>query len=155
MARDAMYDFVHVKKQLFANNIQANSITLHDTTLRSNIHTSGRRVKELYESQQDTNCFSDNDRAAVTSFRNACNGNEALVFESPVYHRLYHHSVVNPPTDTYCICADDTGCIVVKANVNGVNKIAKCETWDQTVGVELCETDCGVSVSMRASSSNP
>jgi hypothetical protein len=124
MAQDGKYAILNVTKSLYVNDIHANSITLHDTTFRGNIHTSGKKIKELYEAQKNTNCFTDDDKHqshVLAQNTEMCDSH--VVFTKPVFFKLPRASTVDEdsiPDNSGCMCLDDNENIVYKIKKGGV-----------------------------------
>lgn len=118
MVQDGKYDVLNVTRALYVNEVHANSITLHDTTFRGNIHTSGRKVKELYENQKNTNCFTDQHKRKVEDMSGTMVVEDTHVeFVKPVFFKLPHAATVVDemiPNNSGCMCLDDDQNIIYK-----------------------------------------
>lgn len=139
MVNDAKFDVVSVTRSLYARNIEAESITLHDTTLRGDVHTSGRRVKELYEMQRNTNCFDDSHKSTVEDVQR----NVTMTGQGMVTHGFCHlksHAEVDDermPDNTFTICLDDAGAPMYKFKIAGSVTYGGIATCTPRVEVDL------------------
>ena len=154
MTKDGAFDILSVKRTLYVNNIEANSITLSDTTLRGNVHTSGKRVKELYEAQQNTNCYCDKDKETVNELQNIyCKQNDTII-QTPPFIKLVSHSDIDDehmPDNTYVLCLDDNNDPMYKLKVQNEIKFGSIATSKPYINVELFT---GTHMAMSLSSTN-
>lgn len=54
-----------IAESLEVNELKVNNLTIRDTTIKADIGMTGRRVKELYEQQSNTNEYTDAEKAYV------------------------------------------------------------------------------------------
>ena len=67
--KSGSYDAIQIKDgvadSLQVNELKVNNISIKDDTITSDIGMTGRRVKELYESQSNTNAFTDEEKQYI------------------------------------------------------------------------------------------
>jgi len=129
-------------KTVHAEKIIVNTLVLKDTTLQSDISMAGTKVKQLYESQRNTNCFSDNDKMKLDTlnemFSKQCN---VLKTECPMYNKLVYLQdidIESIPLMHSLLCIDkQTNTLLNVANVNGELKMYKYETYIPYVRTDI------------------
>ena len=145
MNKDGRFDILQVSNTLIANDIQANSITLRDTVLKGNIHTSGKRVKELYENQKNTNCFEDAHKDLVIHLdKNITQSKDNVMFKKPIFQPLIMHNLIkdeNIPNDSYCICLDDEYNPIYKMKINDVIKYTPLTAYEPKIRICINNND--------------
>ena len=151
-------NYAHLKsKTVQAETIVANTLVLKNTTLQSDISMAGAKVKQLYESQRNTNCFSDNDKIKLDSlhetFFKQCN---FLTTRCPMYSKLVYLQdidIESIPLMHTILCIDKhTNNLLNVANVNGEIKMYKYETYIPYIKTDLAvDEKSGVKISLNVS----
>uniref|UniRef100_A0A6C0FBG7 Uncharacterized protein n=1 Tax=viral metagenome TaxID=1070528 RepID=A0A6C0FBG7_9ZZZZ len=150
MPSDAQYDILNVKNTLYANNIQTNTITLNDTTIRANIHTTGKRIKELYERQQNTNCYTDEDCTVVNNLKQLVESDYTPTTINPCFVKLIHHSEINDdtmPDNSYIMCLDDNNNAIHKIKTNGSINYGQVTEIEPYINVQITESNWSMNLS--------
>ena len=132
MKQDECYNFLQVKDTMYANTIRAKKLVLDDETLESNIHMAGERVKTLYESQKDTNCYNDGHKSTVASLQES-----GILHNSKVYTPIYtDEETQDIPTNSMCLCLYN-GDLVFKVNANNTIKYIHPTCTHERVKVDI------------------
>ena len=140
MTSDAQYDLLNVKRTLYANHIETNTITLNDTTLRGNIHTSGKRVKELYEAQENTNCYTDEHHKTVEKLQSLVKSNDSMITVNPCFFKLHSHHEINDvtmPDKSYCMCLDDNNNVIYKIKTNNTISYGQLTSIEPHINIKI------------------
>ena len=138
--RDGSFDILQVRRTLYANNIEANTITMNDTTFKGNVHTTGKKVKELYESQRNTNAFEDHHKQSIEGLEKVCTTNEHLIIHKPMFTKMFKHFEINDdhmPDNTSIVCLDDNDKPVYKMKINGEVLFSSMGTYKPSVKINF------------------
>ena len=98
-----------------AKNITADSITLKDTLIKSDVMMAGSTVKSLYEQQRDTNVFDDKAKETLESLDTTIKRNDGTVtlpttcFKLPLLSELKEEVI---PEQHATMCIDNDGNVI-------------------------------------------
>ena len=98
-----------------AKNITADSITLKDTLIKSDVMMAGSTVKKLYEQQRDTNVFDDNAKHTLEALDTTIKRQDGTVllpitcFKLPLLHELNENII---PEQHAAMCIDNDGNVI-------------------------------------------
>lgn len=126
--------------QFVAKHIKAESITLKDNVIKSDIMTAGVTVKKLYESQRNTNAFDDSCKSKLESLDNAIqrsNGSVTLpytTFKLPLLNEVH---VENIPNQHALMCFDNDGNVIYVCKFNDVVKHYTLPVYEPYVKLDL------------------
>jgi hypothetical protein len=158
MKQDDCYQNLQVKKNLHANVIYASKLVLDDATLSSTTHLLGNDVKQLYESQRNTNCFTDENKKTLQSLSTTISTSSEIVYVKtiPVFHlpnvREVHDSLLH--NQSYCICSSDDGKLMYRTKMNNLVKDYYFHVYEPYVKVILNITGDYVNVILFSSESS-
>ena len=142
MRHDGCYDTLEVKRTIKANTIIAKSIQLEDTTLESSPNLLASKVKLLYESQPNTNPFTDSDKRSLTSLNNHTNTIDSghSVINSVQFVKLFRDTEIDNelmPDNTTCICLDSQDQLIHKIKLNGCISYSKTHNLQSHISPQL------------------
>ena len=88
MKQDDCYVNLEVRNNLHVKHIIAKTLTLEDETLQTNTNILGNDVKKLYESQTNTNCYTDCDKQQLHSITSnlSFSKNTTEIHSIPVFY---------------------------------------------------------------------
>jgi hypothetical protein len=138
--KDGSFDVLQVRNTLYVNNIEANTITMNDTTLKGNIHTTGKKVKELYEKQRNTNAFEDHHKSVVEGLEKVCTINDVYTVNQPMFTKMYKHGEIDDetmPDNTSVICLDDERKPIYKMKIDGEIQYVSMGTYKPNIKIDL------------------
>jgi hypothetical protein len=109
-----------------AKNITADSITLKDTLIKSDVMMAGTTIKKLYEQQRDTNSFDNKSKETLESLNSTIKRNDGIVTLPPTCFKLsllddLNEEIIREQHATMCIDGDGNVIYVCKIK----NKIVR------------------------------
>lgn len=133
--KDGSFEVLEVTKVLHANEIHADSITFNDTSFKGNVYTSGSRIKELYESQKNTNAFTDEDVSFLHTLKNSyrCN-NDTMYQRIPLSKDVCDEDI---PEQCMVVCLNDSGQLIQKVKFNNIVTIYSFKQQEQKVFLNM------------------
>lgn len=147
--KDASFEVLEVTKVLHANEIHADSITFNDTSFKGNIYTSGSRIKELYESQRNTNAFTDDNAFFISSLKNNIKSKNDIM-----YHKIPFSKDISDdeiPEQSMVVCLNNSGQLIQKVKYNNIVTIYTFQQQKQSLSFDMIvDEDSGkVNVSIQ------
>lgn len=123
MGKDGFYDKLHVK------DLKVNSINVLTNTIDFTIKGSGERIKNLYESLANTNCFSDIYKNFVDSIKDKFNNG---------FPKIYNvNNIPKIPEDCYTYVTDEFGNLLVCRNTKQGMKFYKLFEYEPSTETAL------------------
>ena len=134
-----------------SNEIHVEKLYLVDKCIESDVHMAGSRIKKLYESQQNTNPFTDANQVALNELESTFVIQEQVNVTKPAYIK-FSDIKSNVPENSYTYCLDTHSNVVMKANIGGkvqYYKVPLCGSAVQTqldigndnVRINVCEKE--------------
>ena len=123
-----------------AKHIKAESITLKDNVIKSDVMTAGATVKKLYESQRNTNAFDDSCKHKLESLNNAIHcGNDSVTlphttFKLPLLTEVNLETI---PNQHATMCFDSQGNVIYLCKFNNIVKHYMLPVYTPRVKVDL------------------
>ena len=159
MKQDECFVNLEVKNNIHAKNIIAKKLILEDATLSTNTHILGGDIKKLYESQKDTNCFTDTDKQTLNTLSTNIVSNESSteISNIPIFHlpTVDQISKLSLNNNTYCICSSSDNKLMYRANINGKTRDYYFQIHEPEVKVKLNVSNEKVNLSLRTTDSSP
>ena len=151
MKQDECFVNLEVKNNIHAKNIIAKKLILEDSTLSTNTHILGRDVKKLYESQNDTNCFTNSDKQTLNTLSTnvVSNNYSTEISNIPIFHlpTMDQISKLSLNENTYCICLSSDNKLMYRANINGNTSDYYFNIYEPQVKVKLNVSNEHVNIS--------
>lgn len=115
----------------YAKHIVADNLTIKSHVIKHDIMTPGHTIKEMYESQKNTNCFDDRTKEFTQGLQSHMSVNNSLFTHLPnladVSNIPEHHAVM-------CI---DNGNLIWACNISNTIKLYRAEEYNSSVKVEI------------------
>ena len=158
MKQDECFINLEVKNNIHAKNIIAKKLILEDNTLTTNTHILGGDIKKLYESQKDTNCFTDFNKQTLNILSTNISSNEYSTELSniPIFYlpTIEQISKLRLNNNTYCICSSHDNKLMYRANIDGKTSDHYFQIYEPEIKVKLNVSNDKVNLSFFTTDSS-
>lgn len=153
MNREARYKNLQTDN-FVAKNIVADSITLRDEVIKSNVMTAGATIKNLYEKQRDTNAFTDSMKNKLESLDSTIQRNNntvtlpATIVKLPLLSEIDYKAIPNQHALT---CFDNDGNVIYICNFNDTIKHYTLPVYEPYIEFKLNiqNEECNVNLNVK------
>jgi len=157
MKQDDCYVNLEVRNNLHVKHIIAKTLTLEDETLQTNSNMLGNDVKKLYESQTNTNCYTDCDKQQLNSITSnlSFSKNTTEIHNIPVFYlpTVAEVSNIKLNENMYCIYSSNNS-LMYRANIGGKTNDYYFKTIEPSVKVVFKMTNDHINVNIITSESS-
>ena len=145
--KEAQYTFLNVTNKLQASTIYADEIVLKDNILKSDLDMCRKRLKTIYESNDDCNVFTDKHKNIVENTEKNFTLAPYVSTNIPNIQELYENSE-KIPNNSSTLCVDEFSNLIHFCKINNTIKLFKIPEYEPIIQTNFNISDDSVSINI-------